>query len=293
MYKYFIITSLLTFIFLVNFNFTVYGKSDNKKCLDCHAAINSKPVVHPASEDCDNCHKSKGMSHPQTGEKGFNLTENLPGLCFTCHGEQKDKFDKISKKHGPVNDSKSCSNCHNSHSSDGKKLTLADDNKLCYTCHNKAITVGNRKIVNMKKLIEGSKYVHSAIESGCASCHVAHGSNFANLLIGTFPKSEYVRANKDSFALCFSCHDAELIGAQTTTSATGFRNGDKNLHFLHINGEKGRSCKLCHNIHASNNKFNINETVKFGNMTMKLNYKDNEKGGSCFPGCHGEKQYVR
>lgn len=293
MYGYLIITFLIVWIFPGNYVIESSGKKDEKKCTDCHAAIIAKPVVHAAAEGCDNCHQATGQEHPKAGITGFKLADKIPGLCYSCHSDQKDKFDKLSRKHGPLQDAKSCLNCHSPHASDGKKLTPVDDDKLCFTCHNKQIKTGNRKIENMKKLIEGSKFVHSAIGSGCASCHLVHGSVTHDLLNGAFPVAEYIPANKDTFALCFSCHDAELLTAQATTSATGFRNGEKNLHFVHINGSKGRNCKFCHNLHASDNKFNINESVKFGNMTMKVNFKDNEKGGSCFPGCHGEKQYTR
>jgi len=45
----------------------------------------------------------------------------------------------------------------------------------------------------------------------------------------------------------------DLALARSTLTATGFRDGDVNLHYVHVNREKkGRSCRACHDIHAGN-----------------------------------------
>ena len=85
----------------------------------------------------------------------------------------------------------------------------------------------------------------------------------------------------------------KLLDAEETEWGTNFRNGDRNLHQLHINGNKGRNCRMCHNLHGSSQKFLIEEKVGFGNWEMKMNFVPEEQGGSCLPGCHGRLTYKR
>nr|MDA3952452.1 OmpA family protein [Bacteroidales bacterium] len=77
------------------------------------------------------------------------------------------------------------------------------------------------------------------------------------------------------------------------TDATNFRNGNVNMHYLHINGEKGRSCNTCHDVHGTKGKFLISDKVLFGNWEMDMNYVVKEFGGSCATGCHAEEEYNR
>ena len=91
--------------------------------------------------------------------------------------------------------------------------------------------------------------------------------------------------------LCFQCHDKGLIENSVTTTATKFRNGDENLHFKHINGQKGRNCNVCHNVHGSENAHLINKKTSFGKWEMPINYTPLENGGTCSTGCHAEKKY--
>jgi len=61
-------------------------------------------------------------------------------------------------------------------------------------------------------------------------------------------------ADIKKYDLCFQCHEKELVLSEKTASLTNFRDGDENLHFIHVNREsKGRSCKSCHNVHGSTN----------------------------------------
>ena len=72
-----------------------------------------------------------------------------------------------------------------------------------------------------------------------------------------------------------------------------FRNGERNLHFLHVNREKGRSCRACHDEHASNQPKHIRESVPFGRWTMHTQYTKTETGGGCTTGCHRPYSYDR
>jgi predicted CXXCH cytochrome family protein len=262
-------------------------------CLQCHdkqkEALNLKEVHPPFKNNCSSCHS------PHSSKEAHLVSTNPPDLCFGCHDDLPDIFDKVKHKHPPLKDAKSCLNCHSPHASNEKKFLLADVKTVCLGCHNKSYTVDKKPITNIKRLLNESKNIHGAIESeGCAACHNPHGSDNYKMLVASFPSGKYMQVNKDSIALCFKCHESKLLTEQTADkNITNFRNGDKNLHFVHINGKKGRVCTICHNVHASNNDHLINDKVKFENWEMKLNYKTLEGGGSCLPGCHSEKKYTR
>ncbi|MDP2336396.1 MAG: cytochrome c3 family protein [Bacteroidota bacterium] len=145
----------------------------------------------------------------------------------------------------------------------------------------------------MDKLLTNSKVIHPALEDGCIVCHQPHGSSNNYLLKSTFPAGNYVPSKKESFAVCWECHDSDLFELEKTTTATNFRNGDVNLHNVHRKGKNERSCIMCHNVHASPNEHLIEDKVKFGEWELPIRYTPRENGGSCFPGCHAEKSYSR
>ena len=178
-----------------------------------------------------------------------------------------------------------CVNCHTPvnpiHPQDGVKgFTLAERiPDLCYLCH------------ETKNVL---KRVHYPVEEGeCLACHNAHGSDHSSLLIASFPEAYYVPGTPDRYELCFLCHDSDLLVLEKTSSVTNFRNGEQNLHHLHLTGDRGRSCLLCHGAHATGNPHLILTEVPWGGWTMKMNFTRTETGGSCFPGCHGELSYSR
>ncbi len=280
-------------IWIIGFNTNVTLNNNVKNegtCLDCHKNVTELPTVHAAAESCENCHTSTGAAHPDASNKGFKMADVLPNLCYNCH----ESVEKSLFTHGAVKEKKKCVNCHSPHSSTQAKLLLTDQKTLCLTCHNKEYNTQNGKIRNIKQILGNAKVIHSPVESdGCTACHNPHDSGKPKLLTDVFPSGEYAVASKDSFALCFTCHDSELLLSEKTTTATGFRNGDKNLHFLHINGTKGRSCILCHNVHASVNDHLISDILYFGSKNLKQQYNHSESGGSCLNACHKEKFYTR
>ena len=248
-------------------------------CRECHSEIAGRERLHAAVEDaCDHCHASNGEPHPGDGGIGFTLVEEVPGLCYICH----EVIPALASGHQPVAEKK-CLECHDAHGSPEPGMLKFPERQLCISCHREigAITAGNNR-------------VHAAItEGGCILCHLPHGSEFQALLVERYPVEEYVEAVAGNFELCFMCHSTELIDTPQTASGTGFRNGTRNLHHLHVNGAKGRNCRLCHNLHASREKFLISESVPFGNWEMRLNFISVENGGSCLPGCHGKESYAR
>lgn len=268
------------------------GQSDEAQdCKECHDDLVNRDVMHyPAEDACDNCHESTGASHPFGDSLGFRLMDQVPALCFNCHEESASPIHA----HLPVVQGK-CLDCHDAHGSTQTSLLLTQEQELCLGCHNRAYSGDSSETANISRLVKGSKrVVHTAIsELGCLVCHQAHGSDKHDLLVDTYPAEDYLPATTENFALCFLCHDTDILDAEESEWATAFRNGKQNLHRLHINGSKGRNCRMCHNIHGSTLEFLMEEEVSFGSWEMRLNFVPTEQGGSCLPGCHGKLSYER
>ncbi len=267
-----------------------------KKCVDCHNNLLEKQNKHitKTGQGCEDCHMSNGYEHPKANTTGILLKQNLPGLCLSCHAEKKELITGSPFVHEPVNDKKSCTNCHSPHSSDNKKLLLDSRKNLCLSCHNKAITIGTKTTTNIDKLMKTRKVLHPPFEDCEKVCHNPHASQDPRLLNTPFATTNYASpVSSDSFALCWECHGSDMIEKAKSKGATSFRNGETNLHFTHVSGAKGRSCLLCHSPHATNNQHLIRELVPFGKWEYKMNYKSDENGGSCAPGCHTERKYTR
>lgn len=94
---------------------------------------------------------------------------------------------------------------------------------------------------------------------------------------------------------CFRCHGQGLVLDERTTTSTRFRNGDRNLHHLHVHRKKGRSCGVCHDIHAPDLPSQVRESVLFGpsEWELPIGFRKSANGGMCGPGCHRAKSYRR
>jgi predicted CXXCH cytochrome family protein len=270
-------------------------QTPQESCLSCHGDLIKNTVVHPElGTICDICHTSTGEEHPKKGIKGFSISEKLPSLCFNCHTDFQENFEKFPVRHGPVSDTKSCINCHNPHSSPEKNLVIDGTNDLCLKCHNKTIRNDSIVISNIGQIISRARSIHPPVETGgCVTCHNPHFSENRALLIGSFPKGQYLKAEASSFELCFMCHDTDLLEAKTTEFGTNFRNGTTNLHYIHINGDKGRNCTMCHDVHGAQNMKLIRDRLRFGSWEMRIIFTGDENGGSCLTACHSEKKYNR
>ncbi|MBI5196216.1 MAG: cytochrome C [Nitrospirae bacterium] len=264
-------------------------------CFSCHTDqaekfMKAKVIHKPVAENCAKCH------NPHSAEKQFMMSAEIPELCFNCHKDKKEWLDKASVQHGALAIGKKCLNCHEPHSSNiAKRLSMAPL-ELCLSCHDKEVqTPDGRTLVNMKKLLSENKDHHGPIkENDCSGCHNPHGSSNFRILKEPYPSVFYMSYNADNYNLCFSCHEKTIVQDPQTTKLTNFRNGEVNLHFRHVNKiEKGRTCRACHETHASNYPKHIREAVPFGAWELPLNFQMTATGGSCTPGCHKLKKYDR
>lgn len=262
-------------------------------CLGCHVdvahSLDGALVVHkPLEENCEGCH------NPHGGTSKFFLPGEGSELCMKCHAEFIEKAQTAAFPHAPMTEGKSCRNCHAPHASNQQGLLATNTADLCLSCHDKDVhTADGRDIPSVGAQLADAKFLHGPIrERNCVACHQAHGSDVASILRKPYPKEFYASFKEGAYDLCFECHDRALV-QQPKSEATGFRDGDRNLHFLHVNREKGRTCRACHAEHASVQPNHIRSEVPFGRWAMKVQFTKGETGGTCETGCHVPYTYDR
>ena len=265
-----------------------YSVEENP-CVTCHADL-KKPAksVHAAiALGCSSCHKTvEGKSHPAQ-KNSIILTQNMPGLCYSCHDESKFKGKSV---HQPVSGGM-CTGCHDAHQSNFPKLLLKNAPGLCYNCHKEANFKGtsghtaigmctgchNPHSSNSDKILNGDqpglcygchdkakfskKYVHAIIPAGgCTSCHIPHVSQYPALLSANIQE------------LCLTCHvkkDGRHIVSipgkiihpisgvtdPSTTTIINIENPDKPKTYQFVpdpkNPGKLMNCVSCHDPHSS------------------------------------------
>lgn len=153
------------------------------RCMTCHETnlehSSFKRSVHNKNGvSCLSCHSAH-----KPVERQFLLTEKQPGLCYTCHNEQKAEFVRPFRHR--VNEGLvSCSDCHNVHGGTVSKQlrTTASQEATCFKCH------ADKRGPFV--------FEHEPVKSeGCSICHTPHGSTNPRLL---------TRARVNS--LCLECH---------------------------------------------------------------------------------------
>lgn len=292
------------------------GDSINTTCLKCHDKVNGVQGVtkfitmngkyrHKAAEkSCLECHDPHTSNYQPLMKKEVGLE-----FCLDCHSSIKDRRDmrkwinNARYKHGAVGESKKkCLECHDPHSSDHPNILKKDSVQMCLSCHDKSLKADEDggTLMNMAEHLRNNPNWHKPIreadakDGGCGACHEPHGSDNFSILKKSFTKNFYADLeNKDFF--CFKCHKESKIAEQFTTNdeITKFRDGDVNLHYLHVNDRKGRACRACHDEHASKNKHLIRDFTDFNSVKFPLRYVDAPSGGSCAPACHKKFDYDR
>lgn len=295
-------------------------------CAQCHSTRDTKKVLHPPVSEglCLNCHDPHASAFPA------RLRQSTFDTCTTCHPAKAAQHLAAKTQHGALDERqnpKVCVACHDAHQSDHpKRLHDWPVEKVCLTCHDKVQTTpSGQALLNLKGWLDRHGELgmrHGPVREGrCPDCHEPHGTDNWRILKGGFPGTPYTPLfSEDTYGLCFRCHDARLLTEKTLTQKvarsdggveltptalpqgerlvreglTGFRNGDENLHFRHVNKQdKGRPCRLCHDVHASENPKHIRTSTPFGNWEFLLNFQKTATGGSCWPGCHAQRRYDR
>ncbi len=306
--------------------FELAAPEGSAMCLQCHNARSSKKVLHPPVVEglCLNCHD------PHASDNVARLRLPVFETCTGCHPTQGRQDRTALTRHGaldPARNERVCVACHEPHQSDHeRRLVDWPPSAVCLRCHDREVEADDRKLLDMKALLDANPEPakrHGPVREGrCPECHEPHGTDHWRLLKGPFPGTQYAPYDgPETYGLCFRCHDARLAAepvlkdkavsnqdAEKDVSwgerpegkrllrggTTGFRNGDENLHFRHVNKvDKGRPCRFCHDVHASPNAKHIRPTAPFGQWDFQLAFKKTMTGGSCWPGCHVERRYDR
>ncbi len=261
------------------------------------AAISPEPppttlTVHkPLLGDCTQCHEQHASKEPGL------LKSDVRGLCSSCHEPIAEAIAGAKVQHSAVTADRACLNCHTPHTSIDSKLLRSTSTKLCLECHNKPVKRADGTMVeSVASMTAKGQQLHGPVKDGdCSGCHEVHGSAHRALLTKPYSETFYQPFTNDAYALCFSCHKRELATEQRTTTMTGFRNGDENLHYVHViaQGDAGRSCRVCHANHSAKNDRQVRETTKFGQWEIPLRFTKLDNGGTCAAGCHQARTYDR
>jgi predicted CXXCH cytochrome family protein len=216
-------------------------------------------------------------------------------LCGECHDDIVELAEEARVDHASTLTGEECLHCHSPHAADNESNLREPQLKLCLGCHDEPVEFNGSKLANIKSLLDRNPEWHDPIrEEGCTVCHQPMGGEIFRLLTKAFPAKFYASFGLEKYALCFSCHEQTLVTSKQTRSLTGFRDGSRNLHSLHVNKRRrGRTCRACHEMHASKNSFQIREKSRFGKWMMPINFRERETGGSCQPGCHRREAYDR
>jgi predicted CXXCH cytochrome family protein len=190
-----------------------------------------------------------------------------------------------------------CMNCHTPHASNVEHLLIRMPFDLCVNCHSRDDSTDHdgRKLMNFKKWLDQNPVWHAPVASkDCSACHLPHGGDKFRLLVSEYPAEFYAPYDPKNYQLCFECHNPKVLSEPETTTLTKFRDGSKNLHFLHVNKpDNGRTCRACHEVHAARQPHHIRDAVPYGQKRwmLPINYTPSPSGGSCEKTCHGRKDY--
>jgi predicted CXXCH cytochrome family protein len=264
-------------------------------CTSCHTVTQEElkefEFVHePAQGDCAGCHNPHGANNAQM------LRATAPEMCYACHDAIKNTAENAQHQHSVVREEGGCLKCHTPHASTVRFLLQDDPETLCLNCHNQPVGMDANEVLGaFTAEIQDKKFLHGPVQDkSCSGCHNPHGSNHFRLLVKAYPAVFYAPYKEENYALCYSCHDKTVAQTERTEVLTDFRNGDLNLHYLHVNkAKRGRTCRACHQTHASNLPKHIREAVPYGVWELPIGFVKSESGGSCAPGCHVPVTYDR
>jgi len=264
-------------------------------CLTCHGEFGDRMAgaefVHePLKEGCTRCHVTHGSAYP------MELTQAVPELCLDCHEDIGDTAAEAMYKHPPVTDECSCLTCHTAHGGNLASLMCDLPANTCMSCHEEKVTPNGAELMTaMIRLNDPTRFKHTPVREGqCGGCHSMHGGDLPLLLWDAYPTRFHQAFSMDNYTLCFDCHDERLVKNEKADGITDFRNGGRNLHFVHVaEGDFGRNCRVCHGVHTSKYPALVRDRVPYGNWEMSIEFEQWDTGGTCQTGCHPQLGYDR
>jgi len=266
--------------------------SADRLCVNCHMdkdySGDGSHMHTPLADGCTGCHNPHASAHV------YQLISEPGSLCSMCHEDIVEKAEQAVHPHAPVQKENGCVSCHDAHGSPFENNLRREPLALCLNCHDKPIIGTDGKDHNIAEILRQNPNKHGPVADGnCSGCHDPHGSDVYKLLLADYPEAFYIPYREKAYDLCFLCHESDLVKNAVTSVQTGFRNGDQNLHYLHVNREKGRTCRACHMAHASSLPRHIREETPFGRWDIPIQFEQTKTGGTCSPGCHKAYRYDR
>ncbi len=253
-----------------------------KLCLKCHTSkrpLEKMDNLHPVllAEGCTVCHDPHTAKYPEL------LPKQGIDFCGDCHAAITAAAKSAKNQHGAMEGG--CVACHDPHGTGNRRMFPTREEVFCASCHEE-----------MGEFVARARHQHQPVAEGiCWGCHDPHGSDYFRLLKASYPEPFYTGFDEDNYQLCFMCHDSQAFLYERTSELTGFRNGDRNLHFLHVNKvAKGRVCKTCHGVHGADQIKLVKSRIPgFGRWEIPINLQPGVDGATCTVGCHKPKTYDR
>lgn len=287
---------------------------DEADCIrpGCHVELSQLEFDHGALARlrCGDCHwpDSQGAPpHPPSSDGEPPLPDAIASDrdCVRCHAES-------ALRHGPESESDTdagaeprgadCLDCHDAHGGATADMLRGAGETVCMSCHAEEFEPARARRRQRdtepksdSDELEARLHGLAAEEGRCSACHRSHAENRPALLRGNLPPGAYARYDRQAYSACWEpCHDASLVEEAKTRSATGFRNGDDNLHYRHVvKPARGRSCRLCHAPHRARGPGLIRNGMPYGKEVLTLTFTPTKSGGKCATSCHLTVEYSR
>ncbi|ABD68017.1 conserved hypothetical protein [Rhodoferax ferrireducens T118] len=158
-------------------------KDKDKACLECHAAVAQKKVVHAAVHmGCNSCHNEVELNtvpHKSRSKTAKERSAENAAMCANCHDKKLFEGKVV---HAPIAAGE-CNDCHDPHASDNLGLLKKEPATLCLDCH-PDIKKGPHVVAGFTRsghpLGDEKKEAKDPLRSGkkfyCGSCHEPHSS---------------------------------------------------------------------------------------------------------------------
>lgn len=266
--------------------------TDRQLCVQCHrVAFGQGGHVHPPVSDgtCGACHDPHGSDHEKF------LRAAPPELCLDCHVAVEELLDEASVTHSVVTTGRSCLACHDPHISKFERLLVREQMGLCLSCHDRELDSGEGMIADLARYLKSNPNHHGPVSDGnCTACHNPHGGTVFRMLLEAYPPGPYAPFEEGRYALCFDCHESQMVEHERDDEATEFRNGDLNLHYAHVRRQdRGCTCGTCHDVHAGTGPKHMADPMTSKRQALLIRYEPSATGGSCQSGCHTMRAYDR
>jgi predicted CXXCH cytochrome family protein len=247
-------------------------------CMDCHNphAVQWAPTRPPEVSGQQRYVRGVDLGGTPIGEATFAYE-----ICLRCHGVGEApaprvvRFDHETNVRLEVHPSNPSYHPVVSVGTNPQAITLippltASSQIYCHDCHNS----------------------DEANFPGPSTPLGPHGSDHEPILRGAYPLVDFVEESSEVYALCYTCHDEELL----RTSAS-FE------HKRHLENAKA-PCAACHDPHGSRLWPHMINFLRFDEMgrevvrpsinTGRLEFVDLGNGrGRCYLNCHGEEHDPR